>query len=275
MKKSSHEIWGEQYVPVFGPKDGFGIREGEDVLGLDEEERDLWEHAYTDPHRAEIMQQRDARRLKEHQESEAEREREEWTTSRAAQLLKKLGECFAEYKECMEQDPRLQEKALAFDEMNQKIFNKMRNSIERANNSPRCRHPKAGGGTCRAPRVRGKKYCHMHEMLEEARPEKISLPNLSDANAIHGAIAKGMQAVVDGKLEYKQASILGYYLQLALSNIGRVNFAEEPATDTLIRRSGNPVIGDPEKQEPRRNLPRMRADKRGFESKRPLRRREK
>ncbi|MGZ7107258.1 MAG: hypothetical protein ACXVKC_17610, partial [Candidatus Angelobacter sp.] len=90
-----------------------------------------------------------------------------------------------------------------------------------------CRHPKAGGGTCRAARVRGKKYCHMHEMLEEARPEKIDLPNLGDANAIQAAIAKGAQALVDGKLEQKQASILGYYLQLALSNVGRVNFEEE------------------------------------------------
>ena len=227
MRKSSHEIWGERYVPVWGPKDGFGIREGEDVLGLDEEERDLWEHAHTDPHRAEITKQRDARRLKEHQEREAERDRQEWTTSRAAQLLKKLGECFAEYKECLEHDPKLQEKALAYDEMNQKIFNKMRNSIERANNAPRCRHPRAGGGTCRAPRVRGKKYCHMHEMLEAARPQKIDLPNLGDAYAIHAAIAKGAQAVVDGKLDYKQASILGYYLQLALSNVGRVDFEEE------------------------------------------------
>jgi hypothetical protein len=232
MKKSSHEIWGERYVPAWGPKDGFGIREGEDVLGLDEEERDLWEHAYTDPHRAEIVKQRDARRLIEHQECEAEREREEWTTSRAAQLLKKLGECFAEYKECLERDPRLQEKALAFDEMNQKIFNKMRTTMERAHQAPRCRHLKAGGGTCRAPRVRGKKYCHMHEMLEAARPEKIDLPNLGDAHAIHAAIAKGAQAVVDGKLDYKQASILGYYLQLALSNVGRVDFEEEPEVFT-------------------------------------------
>jgi len=222
-KKSSHEIWGERYVPVWGPKDGFGIREGEDVLGLDEEERDLWEHAYTDTRRAEIVKLRDARRLEEHQEVE----KEEWSATRAGQLLKKLGECFAEYKECLEHDPQLMEKALEFDEMNQKIFNKMRNSIERANNAPRCRHPRAGGGTCRAPRVRGKKYCHMHEMLEAARPEKIDLPNLGDARAIHAAIAKGAQAVVDGKLDYKQASILGYYLQLALSNVGRVDFEQE------------------------------------------------
>jgi len=223
-KKSSHEIWGERYVQIWAPKDGFGIREGEDVLGLDEEERELWEHAYTDPQRAEITKQRDARRLEEHQEVE----KQEWSATRAGQLLRKLGECFAEYKECLAHDPQLMEKGLEFDEMNQKIFNKMRNSIERANNAPRCRHPKAGGGTCRAPRVRGKKYCHMHEMLEAARPEKIDLPNLGDACAIHAAIAKGAQAVVDGKLDYKQASILGYYLQLALSNVGRIDFEPEP-----------------------------------------------
>jgi hypothetical protein len=226
----------------YSPKDDFGYREGEDALGLDEQERDLWYKARSEDERFAIMEQRDARRLKEHQEREQERQnqeherqKQEWPKTRAGQLLKKLGECFAEYKECLEQDPRLLEKALAFDEINQKIFNKMRNSIDRANNSPRCRYPKAKGGACRAPRVRGKKYCHMHEMLEEARPEKINLPNLGDARAIHGAIAKGAQAVVDGKLEYKQASILGYFLQLALSNIGRVDCEEEEEREAITK----------------------------------------
>ncbi|MCU1333260.1 MAG: hypothetical protein JWM08_2252 [Candidatus Angelobacter sp.] len=213
----------EGYRSPYGPGDDFGYKRGENALGFDEAERALWDKARSEDDRFAIMKQRDERRLKEHQE----REKQEWPTTRAGQLLKKLGECFAEYKECLEHDPRLQEKALAFDEINQKIFNRIKTTMERAHNAPRCRHEKAGGGTCRAPRVRGKKYCHMHEMLEEARPEKISLPNLADANAIHGAIAKGAQAVVDGKLDYKQASILGYYLQLALSNIKQVNF-EQP-----------------------------------------------
>ena len=208
--------------------DDFGYREGENALGLDAEEQAAWYKARSEDERFAIMQIRNARRLREHQERERERERQAWPASRAGQLLKKLGECFAEYKECLEHDPRLVEKALAFDEMNQKIFNKMRNSIDRANNAPRCRYPKAKGGTCQAPRVRGKKYCLMHEMLEEARPEKINLPNLGDAYAIHGAIAKGAQGVVDGKLDYKQASILGYYLQLALSNVKHLKFEDEP-----------------------------------------------
>jgi hypothetical protein len=231
-----HQIWGEMFADAYGPKDGFGLRQGEDALGLDEEERALWADAYTDPERAVIQQKRDARRWREHQEREKERERKKWPATRAGQLLKQLGECFAEYKECMEQDPRLQAKALEFDEMNQRIFNKMKSTIDRANSAPRCRYPKTNGGTCRAPRVRGKKYCHMHLMLEEARPAKIELPNLGDAHSIHAAIAKGAQAMVDGKLETKQAAILGYYLQLALSNVGRVDFEEEQESLTTDSR---------------------------------------
>jgi hypothetical protein len=211
--------------PVYGGvRDNFGFREGEDARGFTEEESALWYKSDAYEHHLNVMQQRDERRLREHQEAE----RQAWPATRAGQLLKKLGECFAEYRECLAQDPRLQEKALEFDEMNQKIFNRMRTNIERAHTAPRCQQPKAGGGTCRAPRVRGKKLCHMHLMLEEARPEKINLPNLGDAYAIHGAIAKGAQGVVDGKLDYKQASILGYYLQLALSNVKHLKFEDEP-----------------------------------------------
>jgi hypothetical protein len=170
-----------------------------------------------------IIQMRDERRAKELKR----REQEAWPRTRAGQLLKQLGECFEAYRQCLMEDPRLQEKALEFDEGNQKIFNKMMNTIDRANRAPRCQYPKGNGEMCRAPRVRGKKYCHVHQMLEEARPEKIKLPNLADAAGIHGAIAKGAQAVVDGKLDCKQASILGYYLQLALSNVGKVDLQGE------------------------------------------------
>ncbi len=207
----------------YGVTDGFGYGPGEDAMGFTEEERALWYKARTQEERSALLRHRDERRAREHQDQE----RQAWPETRPGQLLKQLGECFQAYRACVEQDPLLQEKALEFDAMNQKIFNRMKITIERANTAPRCRYEKANGATCRAPRVRGKKFCHMHLMLEEARPEKIKLPNLADANGIHGAIAQGAQAVVDGKLDYKQASILGYYLQLALSNVGRVDFEEE------------------------------------------------
>jgi hypothetical protein len=215
-----------KWVPtkvVGGVTDGLGYRAGEDAAGMIEEERKAWYAAQTQEGKREIERQRDERRQREAKE----RERQAWPKTRAGQLLKQLGETFAAYRECVMQDPRLEEKGLEFDEMNQRIFNRMKTNIERAHQAARCRYPKENGGTCRAPRVRGKKYCHMHLVLEEARPEKIQLPNLGDARGIHGAIAKGAQAVVDGKLDYKQASILGYYLQLALSNVKRVDVEEE------------------------------------------------
>ena len=213
--------------------DGFGYREGEDSLGMDAEEQELWRAAKGRfPDTLAVLQRRDARRLREHNEREKERERQAWARTEAGQLLKKLGECFAEYRNCVAKEPELEQKGLEYDAINQKIFNKMKSTIERANNAPRCQYPKGNGVTCRAPRVRGKKFCHMHLMMEEARPEKIKLPNLADAAGIHGAIAKGAQAVVDGKIDYKQASILGYYLQLALSNVGKVGFEENLTTDS-------------------------------------------
>ena len=196
----------------------------ENGRGLSQEEENLWHQSEAPEHREAIIRMRDerrARRLKQ-------RERELWPQTRAGQLLQQLGECFESYRQCLMENPRLQEKALEFDEMNQKIFNKMKGTIERAHGAPRCEYQKGNGETCRAPRVRGKKYCHMHLMLEEARPEKLKLPNLGDAAGIHGAIAKGAQALVDGKMDSKQASVLGYYLQLAVSNVEKIGIQEPP-----------------------------------------------
>jgi hypothetical protein len=210
-----------------GVRDDFGYRDGEDCRGFTWEECALWDKAGSDEEREALKQRRDERRLREHKELE----RQEWGRTQAGQLLKQMGEAFEAYRQCVVEDPQLQEKALEFDEVNQKIFNKMKSTIARANSAPRCQYPKGNGEMCRAPRIRGKKYCHMHLMMEEARPVKLRLPNLADAAGIHGAIATGAQAVVDGKLDYKQASILGYYLQLALSNVGKLDFEESLVTD--------------------------------------------
>jgi hypothetical protein len=112
-------------------------------------------------------------------------------------------------------------KALEFDEVNQKIVNKVKRTIDWANSAPRCQYPKGIGELCRAPRVRGRKYCHLHLMLEEA------LSGEDQAAEPGGCVWYPWRAGgVDGKLDYTQASILGYYLQLALSNVGKVDVQE-------------------------------------------------
>lgn len=53
------------------------------------------------------------------------------------------------------------------------------------------------------------------------------LPALDDPNAIQVAVSKVAQGLVDGTLDEKRATRLAYVLQLAMSNVGRVNFEPE------------------------------------------------
>jgi hypothetical protein len=91
----------------YGVRDDFGYREGEDCRGFTEEESKLFSKAQSMAEREAVMQQRDERRLREHQEQE----RQAWGTTRAGQLLKQLGACFEAYRQCLMEDPGLQEKA--------------------------------------------------------------------------------------------------------------------------------------------------------------------
>jgi len=127
----------------------------------------------------------------------------------------------------VENDPRLAQLGLELDEVNQKILDRMRSRIQRAQMAPRCRKLKQDGEYCHAPRLRGKKFCHMHLALEDARPQKIGLPTLEDQNGIQVAIQKGAQGLLDGTLDRKDAGLLAYYLQLAVSNVNKVNFEPE------------------------------------------------
>jgi hypothetical protein len=180
-----------------------------------------------------VRREEEKKRILQQQEQEARRaaqlpeRKRQWAATKAGKLLKQLGEIFEAYREMVENDPRIAELGLELDEVNQKIFDRMRTRIERAQMAPRCQKMKADGEYCRAPRVRGKKYCHMHLALEDARPRKIGLPTLEDPNGIQVAIQKGAQGLLDGTLERKDAGLLAYYLQLAVSNVNRVNFEPE------------------------------------------------
>ncbi len=67
----------------------------------------------------------------------------------------------------------------------------------------------------------------MHLAMETTRPTKFSLPALDDANSIQVALNKTAQGLVDGTLEEKVATKLAYILQVAMSNVDKVNFEPE------------------------------------------------
>jgi hypothetical protein len=97
----------------------------------------------------------------------------------------------------------------------------LRRNLEKAQSAARCEHEFMSGEQCRAPRVRGKQLCRMHEGMEEAKAVKLDLGSMEDADSIQVGIRKLQAAIIDGKLDSKQIGHLAYTIQLAAWNVTR------------------------------------------------------
>lgn len=198
-------------------------RSKENEEGFTPKEAELWWETKSGADMDAVIRMRDERRERER----VEVLKEQWPSTEAARLFTQLAETFTACQKLMEQEPGIQDALLTADAERHDVFTMLRDNLEKANQAPRCEYVKSNGQLCRAPKMRGQKYCCMHLAMEAARPTKFSLPALDDANAIQVAITKGAQGLVDGTLEEKRATRLGYFLQLAMSNVGKVNFEPE------------------------------------------------
>src|SRR5579864_1956122 len=198
--------------------------------GFTEEEERLWrETVKTGDDMQRIFDMRDERQRREEQEEL----KEQWPSTEAARLFTQLGETFTACQKLLERDPEIQEAAKLADGERHDLFTMLRDNLEKANRAPRCEYPKSGGRPCRAPKVRGQKYCNMHLAMEAARPTKFSLPALDGANSIQVALNKTAQGLVDGTLNEKVATKLAYVLQVALSNVDKLDFEPEEEEEDI------------------------------------------
>lgn len=101
---------------------------------------------------------------------------------------------------------------------------KDRRNLERAQQAARCQHAYLDGNRCRAPRLKGKKLCRMHERMEEAKALKLDLGAMEDPDSIQVGIMKLQRAVIDGVLDAKQIGHLAYLTQIAAWNVTRTSF---------------------------------------------------
>ncbi|MCU1254299.1 MAG: hypothetical protein JWM83_598 [Candidatus Angelobacter sp.] len=196
----------------------------ENINGFTEEEQRMWgETVKTGEDMRRMFNMRDERKRRE-QEEEL---KEQWPSTEAARLFTQLGETFTACQKLLEQNPAIEAAVKLADGERHDVFTMLRDNLEKANRAPRCEYPRSGGQLCRAPKVRGQKYCCMHLAIEAARPTKFSLPALDDANSIQVALNKTAQGLVDGTLDERVATKLAYVLQVAMSNVGKVNFEPE------------------------------------------------
>jgi hypothetical protein len=107
----------------------------------------------------------------------------------------------------------------------------------------RCRHIKVNGTQCGSPALRSKNFCFYHQKdrpcplpcysdIEYATGE-ITLPFFEDAHSIQAVIREVVQMVLQKRLERKTASLLLYALQIASSNLKRVEH-EKPQPEQVV-----------------------------------------
>jgi hypothetical protein len=96
-----------------------------------------------------------------------------------------------------------------------------------------CEQIKLDGTPCKCLALRDKKYCHYHQVCGppqidisnaiDLNPVHFDLPLLDDATSIQGAITQVCERLLQKRIEAKRAGILLYAMQVAASNLSRLN----------------------------------------------------
>jgi uncharacterized membrane-anchored protein YhcB (DUF1043 family) len=188
-------------------------------------------------------------------------QRQDVARGQAAELLRRMTDSYRELTQFMQQHPGLVQPAHSnAEQMQQALYQKLRQNLQQADAAPRCRWIKEDGTPCLSPKMRTSDYCFAHMQMSEAKPKKFRLPAAEDANAIQVAIMEVQRMLIDDEISEKKAGLLLYSLQIASTNLKQTTFGknpeemvtdcveEEPTTETRrhgeeLKRSGDRVIG--------------------------------
>ena len=109
--------------------------------------------------------------------------------------------------------------------------------------APRCRHIKVNGTQCGSPALRKKSFCFYHQQNRPLPVEcysesewatgEIYLPAFEDAHSLQTVIRQVVQMVMQKRIERKTASLLLYALQIASSNLKRMEL-EKPQPEQVV-----------------------------------------
>jgi hypothetical protein len=132
--------------------------------------------------------------------------------------------------------------------------------------APRCRYIKVSGTQCGSPALRDKNFCFYHQqhrpIVAECYAEEkystgeILLPAFEDAHSIQSVIRKTVQMLLQKRIERKTASLLLYALQIASSNLKRMELEkpqpEQVVVDTVIGEKWEPPIAPMQEAMPKK-----------------------
>ena len=163
-----------------------------------------------------------------------EQKRWELDEAEVRRLVGVVGEAFTACDKFMEEHPQYPY-GLKDDAQRRefKIYEKLRQSLARADRAPRCEKVREDGTVCGSPQMKGYRYCYAHERMLQMQSQKLDLPSQEDANGIQMAIMRVQKALIDDEISEKKAGLLLYSLQMASSNLKHTTFASSGEKATV------------------------------------------
>jgi len=100
----------------------------------------------------------------------------------------------------------------------------------------RCHHIKSNGVQCNSPALRGQRLCYFHRAWKPMTlfPSKFMLPALEDAHSIQLAITRVIAMTLDMVIDKEMASTVLYALQIASSNLKRMDLETPEPNDVAV-----------------------------------------
>src|SRR6185437_11767066 len=125
--------------------------------------------------------------------------------------------------------------------------------LEKAGRAPRCEYKYTDGRDCKAPQVRGERWCHGHAKMMSYRPEKLEILPMEDEQAVMVNLYRVTNSLVAGRISEKTAALLLWSAAMVAPGLkSRV----KPKTFETQRNGGSGG---------KKHLPRIHADERGSE----------
>ncbi len=127
------------------------------------------------------------------------------------------------------------------------------------NEAPKCQHIKTNGTQCGSPALKDNQFCYYHAQCRaitfnyrlayhDYTPTEIHLPAFEDAHSIQLMLRQVTELVLKRKIDLKEASVLLYALQIASSNLKRLEFDEPQPEDVVTDAAIEHIVETPEQQ---------------------------
>jgi len=101
---------------------------------------------------------------------------------------------------------------------------------------PQCDHIKVNGVRCGSPSLRGRKFCYFHYNVTRSLIST-DIPVIEDINSVQYSLNRLAEYILEKRIDYKQASLLIWIMQIAAHNARRTQL--EPLPDHIVTQHPN------------------------------------